>query len=317
MKLLIVGDVHLRGDNPRNRKGNYYEDCKAKLKEVFEIAAERDAIIIQVGDFFNSPSTSYSVYSDIAKFLQEQDTWMFTIAGNHDIFAHNISTLDRTPLGSLLKLKILHHVDELNRCENNRGERTGIEFIGRDFDFVMDSDYLEYVTPEHAGELQILVVHGMLMEKPAPFKHSLMEEVARITAADVIISGHYHLPFIKTVGGKLFINPGALMRMSATEEEINRTPQVVLLDSDTLKTEVIPLKCAKPGNLVLDRTVIEANQEREENMALFISSLENTGEQKFMNLQEMMEQIAAQDNLDALIIKEALERLSKIREGQK
>jgi DNA repair exonuclease SbcCD nuclease subunit len=308
---LIVGDIHIRGDNPRNRIGNYFEDCKQKLNEVFEIAEKENATIIQVGDFFNSPSTSISVVSEIVTLLRDNKAYpIYTVAGNHDIFAHNLSTLNRTPLGFMLEQSFLYHVDDLENMD------TGIDFIGRDFDFMTDSDYSEYVTPEHPGKLQILVVHGMLMEKSAPFKHSLMEEVAKITAADVIISGHYHLPFKRIYRGKLFINPGALMRMSATEEEMSRVPQVVLIDTDNWENcKEIPLKCAKSGIEVLDRTAIEINEEREENMALFISSIENTGEQKFMNLQEMMEQIASQDNLDTLIIKEALERLSKVREG--
>ena len=314
MKLLIVGDIHLRGDNPRNRIGNYYEDCMTKLREVFEIAEKENATIIQVGDFFNSPSASISVISEIVTLLRDNKNFPInTIAGNHDIFAHNLNTLSRTPLGFLLEQSFLYHVDDLNAFEEK------IDFIGRDFDYTIDSDYSEYITPEHpASELQILVVHGMLLEKPAPFKHSLIEEVAKITNADVIISGHYHLPFKKIYKGKLFINPGALMRMSATEEEMNRIPQVILLDTDNWENcKEIPLKCARPGIEVLDRSSIEVNNEREENMSQFIASLENTGEQKFMNLQEMMEQIAGKEFLDKNIIDEAIKRLGKVRENIK
>lgn len=38
VKFLFVGDLHLRGTNPRNRIDDYKEVAKQKLKEVFKIA---------------------------------------------------------------------------------------------------------------------------------------------------------------------------------------------------------------------------------------------------------------------------------------
>ena len=40
VKFLFVGDLHLRGTNPRNRIDDYKEAAKQKLKEVFKIAVD-------------------------------------------------------------------------------------------------------------------------------------------------------------------------------------------------------------------------------------------------------------------------------------
>lgn len=47
VKFLFVGDLHLRGTNPRNRIDDYKEAAKQKLKEVFKIAVDNavDAIL--------------------------------------------------------------------------------------------------------------------------------------------------------------------------------------------------------------------------------------------------------------------------------
>lgn len=318
LKLLIVGDLHLRGQNPRSRKGDYLKDCFEKLNEVANIARNNNAEIIQVGDMFDSPGASYSVTGELADCFIKNSITPFVIAGNHDIFGHNLTTLDRTPLGLLFTLGIVERVNSLVGFGMDM-----FECIGRDFDHTLDTDYSEYINLPFSdtSTVKILVIHGMLLPESPGFdmKHSTIEKVSQVTNADVIISGHYHLPFIKRVNGKLFINPGAVMRMSATESEIGRMPHVVLLDTDGLidpnyTPDIIPLKCAKPGEEVLDRSHIEINEARNESMEKFISSLEATGESKFLNIQQIIEDIAIKEGVDKDIIDAALERLAAARE---
>lgn len=62
VKFLFVGDLHLRGTNPRNRIDDYKEVAKQKLKEVFKIAVDNavDAIL-QPGDIFDRPEVGIAV----------------------------------------------------------------------------------------------------------------------------------------------------------------------------------------------------------------------------------------------------------------
>lgn len=194
---------------------------------------------------------------------------------------------------------------------------SNIQVTGRGFDYTLDTDYSEYIVPDHDG-LKILVVHGMLLPESPPFdmKHSLVSEVAKRTNADVVVTGHYHLPFTYRINGKLIFNPGALMRISASISDINHRPKAVLLNTDTLYAKDIYLE-VKPADEVLDRTKIEADTQRELDMQRFINSLTVTGETRFMDIQRIVESIAEKENLHPTIVREALNRVSIAREQKK
>lgn len=311
MKIVFVGDIHARGTNPRNRMGNYMDDLKAKMRQVFDIATSQNAPIICTGDFFDSPNVSISVVNDIIRLLQDyREIPFYSIAGNHDLFGHNIETLDRTPLGLLYTTKMIQHLDNFKDKD--------VQITGADFDYSIDSgDYHEYMVPEFAG-LKIVVVHGMLMPESPPFemKHSLVEEVTKRSNADVVVTGHYHTPFSYELNGKLIFNPGALMRISASLADIRHKPQVTLLDTESHKIKTIPLDI-KPAKEVLDRQKIEAAAQREADMQKFINSLEATGESRFLDIQNIIEAIAAQEDMHPTIVKEALDRVSIAREKKK
>ena len=70
VKFLFVGDLHLRGTNPRNRIDDYKEVAKQKLKEVFKIAVDNavDAIL-QPGDIFDRPEVGIAVLLEFAEVL--------------------------------------------------------------------------------------------------------------------------------------------------------------------------------------------------------------------------------------------------------
>ena len=72
VKFLFVGDLHLRGTNPRNRIDDYKEVAKQKLKEVFKIAVDNavDAIL-QPGDIFDRPEVGIAVLLEFAEVLKE------------------------------------------------------------------------------------------------------------------------------------------------------------------------------------------------------------------------------------------------------
>lgn len=306
MKLLVVGDIHLRGTNPRNRVGDYQEDILQKMAEVQTIASRHDARVLQVGDIFDSPGVGYAVFAAAARVMRQHKPWL-AIPGNHDEWGHSLASLPRTPYGALASSGLITHFEH--------AELEGTHIIGVGFDHTLDKDLHEYTPQFHeAAKRKVLVVHGMLMPHHPPFdRYTYIDDAARVTTADVVITGHYHIPFIHQREGKLFINPGALCRMSATDEEINRTPSVVLLDTDTLQYQIIPLGCAKPGAEVLDRTSIEAEHERDDRMEKFIASLSFTSESHMLNLQEIIERIAKEEGTEALV-SIAMQKLAEARE---
>ena len=73
MKFIYFYCSHFKGKNPTSRKGNYFEDMKAKLKEVLEISKEKNVdCILHGGDFTDSPVIALNLIDEIVDMIEEQ-----------------------------------------------------------------------------------------------------------------------------------------------------------------------------------------------------------------------------------------------------
>jgi len=319
-KFLYVGDLHLRGTNPRNRIGSYREDVKAKIAEVFQLAADHavDAILLP-GDIWDSPEVTLGVMFDFAALLEHTPVPIYTTIGNHDVYGYNLETYWRTSLRLLEKLVPRFHVIYKPEDSIRYGESTQITF--EPYSAQIDINQHGY-SPQ--GDLanfpgiKIHVAHGMLLDHKPPFdRYTMVQDVP--TQADVILTGHEHTGYgvIKRKDGKIFCNPGALMRIKASHAEINRRPQVALVTVDQGKADVklIPLKCAKPGDEVLDRSAIDAEEKRQYAMEQFSALIKKqTGEKVILNVPQIVETIAEQEKYSPEVVKVALETIDLERE---
>ena len=178
-----------------------------------------------------------------------------------------------------------------------------------------------YERARDGGGTSIHVVHSMLLAKPPEFegmRHTLISHVE--TTADIVVCGHEHIGFgvARRDDGTIFINPGALVRLTAHKAEMERQVGVVLLNVDDVdnmgKTEFIPLESALPGHEVLSREHIEQAQARNEKMDEFLALLASEGESKFLEVRDIVEDIAARENIPEAVKQETLNRLGRARE---
>lgn len=336
-KFIVTGDLHFRSENPRSRKDNYRDALLAKLYEVFQIAQDhRVKAIIIPGDIFDSSNVSLPTIIKLAHFLEAcKENFaidVLVISGNHDLPAGNKGAINRTPFGLLTELGYLYDVEaadisspELLSSELLPTDMMESWITGCGFDYQTD-------TPEGANQYQtgqtydpdgdyprIHIVHSMLLAAgPSfPMRHTLIDEVE--TDADIIISGHYHDGFgiIRRPDGKLFLNPGALCRLSASQAEMSRTVQVALLTVNSktdFHAELIPLQSARPAEEVLDREAIVEKKEHENWLESFFDSLQQDGEEKFLEVREIVEKIASLENVSDGVKLEALRRIGEARE---
>ena len=131
-------------------------------------------------------------------------------------------------------------------------------------------DYFHYYNREQfTGKSinQIAFIHDYIM--PSGTKENFEYKECFENDYRIVFCGHYHYPFDKNVGGTRYINPGSLMRSTIKELELNRTPEVILFNSDTMEVKHIPLK-VKP--------LIEVANTLEEN------KLDKTFESKFADM---------------------------------
>ncbi|MCM1564899.1 MAG: metallophosphoesterase [Dehalobacter sp.] len=332
LKIVVTGDLHFRSENPRSRKDAFEDAMLSKLLEVFQLAQEHGAeAIIIPGDIFDTANVGLKAIAKLGyclnTWIDEFNVQVLTISGNHDLPAGNKAALERTPYGLLSKLGFIHDLEEENfetHFNINFGDMKDVYLTvsGCGFDFQTDTSegVKQYSTDRYDEDtVGIHVVHSMLMATPpiTGMRHAIIDEVE--TDADIIISGHYHDGFgvIRRKNGKLFINPGALCRLSASEAEMKRTIQVALLtvrSKTDFEAELIPLQSARPADEVLDREAIVEKKEHENWLETFFESLQQDGEAKFLEVQEIVENMANLETLSPGVKDEALRRISEARE---
>lgn len=321
VKLLWVGDLHLRGTNPRNRKDDYAAAVKTKLWEVFKIASDNQvAAILEAGDTWDRPEVSTGVLLDFADVLAESPVPIYTTAGNHDIYGYNLSTYRRTSLALLERLvPNFHVINDPSEPVMFTTEPVQVSFTpysGR-----IDHDGYGYspegLAAETTGLFKIHVAHGMLLDHTPPFdRFTLVQEVE--TTADLVLTGHDHIGYglFKRKDGKTFLNCGSLTRLSASVSEIERTIQVALISVENGQCDIqlIPLATAKPGIEVLDRSHIEAEQKRQYAMESFSTLVQSgTGEKVLVDIDSIVSAIADQENMAPEIVRLTLEKINEQR----
>lgn len=329
-KIVITGDLHFKGINPKSRLDNYQEAISFKVCDVLDIAAKTGAsAIIIPGDLFDSPNMAWGTVAELATLFQQLPSYckVLTIPGNHDIWGGNPSSKHRTPYGLLAKLGLVWDLTEdpfeINSIANNPNN-LDIAITGHSFTADTDTEAGkdQFNPPPHVGDWQgtsVHVVHSMLMDHSPghDMRHTLISQVK--TTANVIISGHEHTGFgvIRRDDGVLFINPGALCRLSAHVSEIERQVQVAVLtvdDDGRCSAELVPIQSALPGDKVLSREHIEEAQARNEKLDEFLSLLASEGESRFLEVRDIVEDIAARENIPENVKAEALERIGRARE---
>jgi hypothetical protein len=110
-----------------------------------------------------------------------------------------------------------------------------VQLTGQPYHWEIDrcDPALDYAVGEPAADFAVHVAHGMLVREPlypgAPY--TPLEAVWDRTAAHLTLAGHNHLGFPLTERqGRLFYNPGALVRLTADPREWSRPVKAVLIE---------------------------------------------------------------------------------------
>ena len=310
MKILVIGDLHFRATSPRNRKDDYLTTLEEKLLEVWEIAKrERVDVIVQVGDIFHEPVVPIPVLMRAYDVFSKAPLPIRCIIGNHDVFGYNIDTYPRTSLHLLRRLAY----STVEVCQGKVVTGGGVivfNYAGYSRD--NDIEGKGYQVPDDLStSCKVAVVHGMLLDHDLPYQASYTNLHKLETNADIVITGHDHVGYgvVKRDDGKLFVNPGALLRLTASEAEMTRTVQVAIIDTNTRTAELVPLKRAKPAVEVLDRSKLEEKKERDYAISEF-ATLIKTGKGVFtQNLDEIVLNLGKEQKVDQNIIEKAVELL--------
>lgn len=259
MKFLYITDTHLRYYAPRSRTDLFFETLVKKMEEIGDIIQrENVTALLHGGDLFDRPDAQIAVAGKFASILMNYGVPIYIISGNHDSFGQNPSTIDRSMLGLLASLGVVHLLD--NESVLLEEGDLHVEVHGTPFHFDLDRDPKNYFYErDPRADYSLQLVHGFLLDRPfiKGIHFTLIDEIEN-TNADLVLAGHYHSGFpVTTRKGTTFINPGSLVRMSNTTTERSRIPKAILIDlkiedgTVVHKITEIPLQSAKPGEMVM------------------------------------------------------------------
>jgi len=315
MKFLLFNDTHIRGTSPRNRTDVFLETLRLKFLEVREISNfEEVDFILHGGDWFDRPDISPSIVREFARIIQSYGKKIYSVAGNHDLYGHNPGTIDRTMLGLLegIGLVNLLNVNDKIILEKNNIK---VQLTGSPYKYDIDSDEFEkyYIIKKDLNvNYAINIIHGMLLKKPffEGIQYTLIDDIVN-TEADVTFAGHYHNGFgIEAKNGKYFINPGSIVRITNTLNEIKRRPKVVILElSDKIYIKEVELKSAVEGENVLDRSILERVEDKNKKLNNFYKNVVNTNLYEKIDIHQIIDNIAGNENISKKVRDEVIRRI--------
>lgn len=309
---IYCADTHIKGKNPENRIGNFYQDLMAKIKEIIFIAKKHSVdFIVHGGDLFNSPDVSNIMIDEFIDLVEQSKIIWYVIFGNHDEFGHSPELSKSSALAHIFRRsKYIKHLDTEIL---NASKQEGVDAVLQGFDYyhLIESDIKEkgLMCKYPKAKFKIAVPHAFITLKPF-LPHVMHIRAKNVkTDFDIILCSHYHSAWnIKEFNGAKFVNLGAIGRQGI--DEINRTPQVLLVDTDTKKLEIIKLKSAKPGKEVFDLEKVEKRKAFEQNIDNFIESLDNVKFQSLDIIGRIME-IGKEKNIEKEVIEEVINRIGK------
>lgn len=326
LTFVCTKDWHYAGQNPKARVDNYQETLNLKIREIFDIARQKEADgILVAGDLFDSFYTTLPVIAELAALLKESPCPIYTIAGQHDEESHNPASLRRSPYGLLVRLGIVEDVATIRPgyvfTSDPELKPIDVLITGKHYGWNADKDDGYYNYPEGIERITgptyiIHLAHGTLVDHHPPFdRYTHIDNLQ--TNADVLVVGDYHpgIGIIKR-NNTLIVDPGALARQRATPSDMTRPVQVAVLTvtAEGCSAELVPLLSAKPGSEVLSREHIEEAEQREDRIEKFLGLLQQGSARKFAETREIMDAVALEGCVSEAVVHEALEWVSKARE---
>ena len=302
MKLLLTGDLHLRGSNPENRIDDFFKTQLRKVEHIFSIAKQKECLyILCPGDVFDNPRPSFDVLEYYIKLFkrynignkENRNIIFSTVWGQHD---QRFRTKDRT---ALRLMESLGFVDIVTHNDYKDVHIYGCNY-GDEIPQIDDKD-----------NFNILLIHKTIIDKPiwsGQEDYLQSDKLMHKYPYDVIVSGDWHHPVFYQNKEQTIINCGCLVRKTTNEADL--TPHVYILDINedtfkyTLEKIVIPFE---PAEIVFKKEALGRDtQKNNEKLNEFINSIKNNAMNKNLDFRKNLDTLMLQveQPVKDLILKE-------------
>lgn len=301
MATVIIGitDTHWTERRPRSRTDLDWIDTQTrKINQVYQVARDFQAqAIVHAGDLFHQPQgrlISRRVDTWLLAVLGQAPCPWLVIPGNHDMKGQRLDSLEDHPYGCLVASRLVTQVVWPQYTVIGTDPPvivTGREFtadgVGPWLDELRQTqvmyDLRDTIAQEYNQNTYILgLVHGWFSETAGECYGEPAVALAAVagTGCDAVLAGHDHAlggitPVVEDWGGWSYVvRPGALVRGTLAETDVNRIPQIVVMVFNTdgkHNFQLIPVECA-PATTVFDFNKHNREKKRKLDEQAFVSA---------------------------------------------
>lgn len=282
ISFLFRTDTHVSDRSPESWKGDYPSEIWSNLEQVAEFAKGLEVTaVLDGGDYFHVKSASRNSHSLVAKSAKIHKNYpcpVYCVEGNHDLSSNNLETLDKQPLAVLYESKVFNHLR--NRLFKDGDMR--VRVVGVPYSPFRTLDELRSIQKKPGDTHLVAVVHSLAsLNPPASVEDFFGEPVFRYEdlvtpdGPDVWMFGHWHRDQgVEQIGGKSFVNQGALSRGALIKENLERIPQIayVEFDGSDINIQTLSIDVA-PAQDVFDLELKAAQEQERRDIDQFIMNL--------------------------------------------
>jgi DNA repair exonuclease SbcCD nuclease subunit len=305
MNFILCSDWHGTMKNPISRLDEIGEAFFKKLEFLYEQAQSHQACILQAGDMGHRPREWYFL-APFSGFLKKWQgvVKLFTVYGQHDCYLYS-EAKQATTMG------ILRRAGLLNVLGNEPVREGNIALYG--------CSWGEQVPKvESKTDFNILVTH-------APVSDAAIYPGQEFTKAEdflekhkqykVILCGDIHRFFLAEDGERRLVNTGPLLRLTASEYNMQFKPSAYLLEVEdngkSFQLSRLPIP-HKPAEQVLSRNHLEYQRASEEMLESFIQNID-TRWSGHIDIMENLNQFIRQNKIEKEVVNIISEVISNAR----
>lgn len=284
LSFLYRTDTHVCDRSPASWKGDYPAEIWSNLEQVGKLArAHHVKAVLDGGDYFHVKAASRNPHALVVETARIHSAYpcpTFSVEGNHDIAYNQLDTVPKQPIGVLYETNVFGRLrDQVFQDGDFRVRVVGVPYSPH-----RTAEELRAIQKQPGDDFLVAVVHALAGEDPPPnVKDFFNEPVFRydhlITkdGPDVWCFGHWHKDQgIVKMGGKTFVNQGALSRGALVNENLTRTPKAGLLTFELGSIEVIALEMqVAPAAEVFDLERKERMEKEHRDIDQFIAKLQS------------------------------------------
>lgn len=236
VRVICVGDIHVRDNPPRNCTEGYTEDILDILRYTVKLEkAVKANAVVWAGDIFDVKTPSKNSHRLVLKVLEVAQSYkrLLVLPGNHDVLSDRLESIDETqPLGVL-------YAAGIKRLE---GWVEDLPIFGVPWqqNWEAEGRLNEVFTPWRGAHGERDLAHSLVATHASIFPPNLISDIMfeALHPSDIadamgnvgsLYYGHIHdYHGIFEVDGVEFCNPGGISRGSLTESNMNRGVKAAL-----------------------------------------------------------------------------------------